>query len=99
MNKYCQGPKCHQLHDKQTGNVDQKAISIFKLELLASYGYGNGSFCTMNCQVIGGRKHGTRAVDHIGRIREPIKLVHEKMRGLKIMTIGIVVMARGILLR
>ena len=44
-------------------------------------------FARLSCQVIGGRNMELRAVDHFGRIHEPIRLVQEKMRGLKIMTI------------
>ena len=41
------------------------------------YGYGDNHFCTTICQGDWWAKHGTRAVDHFGRLHEPIKLVPE----------------------
>ena len=35
------------------------------------YGYGNGNFCTLNCQNDWWSEHGTRAVDNAGRIYQP----------------------------
>ena len=35
------------------------------------YGYGNGDFCTLNCQNDWWKEHGTRAVDHAGRLTQP----------------------------
>jgi hypothetical protein len=34
------------------------------------YGYGGGNFCTLNCQNDWWSEHGTRAVEHIGILRE-----------------------------
>ena len=34
-------------------------------------GYGNGDFCTLSCQDDWWREHGTRAVDHAGRLHQP----------------------------
>ena len=76
MNKYCQGPKCHtyMTKDRKRGIKGDK---YFQTRTVGRYGYGDGSFCTMNCQADWWAKHGTAAVDHFGRIREPIKLVPE----------------------
>ena len=41
------------------------------------YGYGNGSFCTLNCQNDWWQEHGTRAVDYIGILREPKAMTPE----------------------
>jgi hypothetical protein len=41
------------------------------------YGYGNGDFCTLSCQNDWWTKHGTRAIDHFGRLHEPIRLIPE----------------------
>ena len=76
MNKYCQGPKCHtyQTTDRKRG---PKGAKYFQTRTIGHYGYGNGNFCTMNCLGDWWAKHGTHAVDHVGRIREPIKMTPE----------------------
>jgi len=76
MNKYCQGPKCHtyQTTDRKRG---PKGSKYFQTRVVGRYGYGDGSFCTMGCQGDWWAKHGTRAVDHFGRLHEPIRLVPE----------------------
>ena len=76
MNKYCQGPKCHtyMTTDRKRGPKGEK---YFQTRTVGRYGYGDGSFCTMNCHNDWWAKHGTQAVDHFGRIREPIKLTAE----------------------
>ena len=76
MNKICQGPKCHtyMTQDRKRG---MKGSKYYQTRTVGRYGYGNGSFCTMNCLGDWWGKHGTHVVDHIGRIREPIKLVPE----------------------
>ena len=76
MNKVCQGPLCHtyQTTDRKRG---PKGSKYFQTRTVGRYGYGDGSFCTMNCQADWWAKHGTRAVDHFGRIHEPIKLTEE----------------------
>jgi hypothetical protein len=40
-------------------------------------GYGDGSFCTVGCLGDWWAKHGTRAIDHFGRLYEPIRLAPE----------------------
>jgi len=76
MNKYCQGPNCHQYmtQDRKRG---MKGAKYFQTRTVGKYGYGSGSFCTMNCLGDWWGKHGTHAVDHFGRIREPIKMTEE----------------------
>ena len=41
------------------------------------YGYGNGDFCTLNCQDDWWKEYGTRAVDQAGRITKPLVMSHE----------------------
>jgi len=41
------------------------------------YGYGNGDFCTLNCQNDWWKEHGTRAVDNAGRIYQPRVMTEE----------------------
>ena len=76
MNKYCQGPNCHtyMTTDRKRG---PKGAKYYQTRTVGKYGYGNGSFCTMNCLGDWWGKHGTHVVDHIGRIREPIKMTEE----------------------
>ena len=76
MNKYCQGPECHtyQTTDRKRG---PKGSRYFQTRTVGRYGYGDGNFCTMICLNDWWAKHGTQAVDHFGRIREPIKLTPE----------------------
>ena len=76
MNKYCQGPLCHtyMTTDRKRG---MKGDKYFQTRTVGSYGYGNGNFCTLSCQDDWWAKHGTRAIDHFGRIHEPIRLVPE----------------------
>ena len=76
MNKYCQGPKCHtyQTIDRKRG---PKGNKYFQTRVVGRYGYGDGNFCTQGCMGDWWAKHGTRAVDHFGRLHEPIKLTEE----------------------
>ena len=73
MTKVCQGPKCHtyQTTDRKRG---MKGSKYYQTRTVGKYGYGDGSFCTMNCQGDWWAKHGTRAIDHFGRLHEPIRL-------------------------
>ena len=74
--KYCQGPKCHtyQTTDRKRG---PKGDKYFQTRSISTYSYGDQSFCTLSCQNDWWTKHGTQAVDHFGRLREPIKLTPE----------------------
>ena len=76
MNKYCQGPKCHtyMTTDRKRG---PKGSKYFQTRSVGRYGYGDNHFCTQGCWSDWGVKHGTQAVDHFGRLREPIKLTEE----------------------
>jgi hypothetical protein len=76
MNKYCQGPKCHtyQTQDRKRG---PKGSKYFQTRTISRYGYGDNHFCTQSCWSDWWVKHGTAAVDHFGRLREPIKLTPE----------------------
>ena len=76
MNKYCQGPSCHQYMttDRKRG---PKGSKYFQTRTIGRFGYGNGNFCTLNCHNDWWEKHGTAAVDHFGRLHEPIKMTPE----------------------
>ena len=76
MNKYCQGPKCHtyMTTDRKRG---PKGSKYFQTRSVGRYGYGDSHFCTQSCWSDWWVKHGTAAVDHFGRLHEPIKLTPE----------------------
>ena len=74
--KYCQGPKCHtyQTSDRKRGT---KGSKYFQTRTVNNYSYGDNHFCTVICQGDWWAKHGTAAVDHFGRLHEPIRLTEE----------------------
>ena len=76
MNKYCQGPKCHtyMTTDRKRG---MKGDKYFQTRTVNHYCYGGSNFCTVICLNDWWEKHGTRAIDHFGRLHEPIRLVPE----------------------
>ena len=76
MNKYCQGPNCHtyQTQDRKRG---PKGSKYYQTRTVNQYGYGDSHFCTQSCWSDWWVKHGTAAVDHFGRLHEPIRLTEE----------------------
>jgi hypothetical protein len=76
MNNYCQGPKCHtyMTTDRKRGS---KGSKYYQTRTVGRYGYGDNHFCTVICQGDWWAKHGTRAIDHFGRLHEPIRLAPE----------------------
>ena len=76
MNKYCQGPDCHtyMTTDRKRG---MKGSKYFQTRTLGRYGYGDNNFCTTICLGDWWAKHGTRAIDHFGRLHNPIRLTQE----------------------
>ena len=76
MTKLCQGPKCHtyMTTDRKRG---MKGSKYFQTRTVGRYGYGDNHFCTTICLGDWWAKHGTRAIDHFGRLHEPIRLIPE----------------------
>ena len=68
--KYCQGPMCHEhkTKDRIRGPKGDKHYETRKKT------YYHDEFCDQRCMYDWMRKHGTRAVDHFGRIHEPKRL-------------------------
>ena len=66
--KYCQGTKCHEYKtkDRIRGHKGDKHYETRK----RSHMYYNGNFCSLICQDDWFREHGTRAIDHFGRVTE-----------------------------
>ena len=60
--------------DRRRGS---KGSKYFQTRTMGRYGYGDNNFCTTICLGDWWAKHGTRAIDHFGRLHEPIKLTPE----------------------
>ena len=74
--KYCQGPSCHMYQTKDRIRGPQGA-KHYQTRRRSSFYYLGGNACSMNCQADWFEKFGNRAVDHFGRIHEPIKLTED----------------------
>ena len=74
--KYCQGPNCHtyETKDRLRG---PKGNKYYQTRRRSSFYYLGGNACNMICQNDWFEKFGQRAVDHFGRITEPLKLTPE----------------------
>ena len=74
--KLCQGTKCHTYHtqDRLKGSKDNKTIQTRRR---SNFYYGNGNFCSLNCQTDWFNDFGNRAIDHFGRLTEPKHLTEE----------------------
>ena len=73
MIKLCQGTSCHR-YDTQDRKRGTKGNKRNQTRTVGRYGYGGGNFCTLNCQNDWWAEHGTRAVDYIGSLTQPIVL-------------------------
>ena len=76
MSKLCQGPSCH-MYDTVDRKRGPKGNKRNQTRTVNRYGYGNENFCTLNCQNDWWQEHGTRAVDHAGRIHKPRVLTEQ----------------------
>ena len=76
MSKLCQGPSCHQ-YDTTDRKRGPKGNKRNQTRTVGKYGYGNGDFCTLNCQNDWWKEYGTRAVDQAGRIHQPLIMTEE----------------------
>ena len=74
--KYCQGPKCHTYRTKDRIR-GPKGAKYYQTRRRSKFYNLGGNACSMNCERDWFEKFGNRAVDHFGRIREPIKLTEE----------------------
>ena len=66
---FCQGPKCH-LYKTQDRIKGTKPNKTYQTRRRSSFYYGNGNFCSLNCQNDWFDKFGNRAIDHFGRTTE-----------------------------
>ena len=74
--KYCQGPKCHEYRTKDRIR-GPKGAKYYQTRRRSSFYYLDGNACSMACQGDWFRKFGEPALNHFGRIHEPIKLTEE----------------------
>ena len=74
--KYCQGPKCH-TYDTKDRLRGPKGNKTYQTRRRSSFYYLGGNACDTRCQQDWFDKFGERAVNHFGRIYEPIKLTEE----------------------
>ena len=71
--KYCQGPKCHE-HKTKDRIKGSKGDKHYETRKRSSFYYLGGNACDMRCQNEWFELHGTRAIDHFGRIHEPKRI-------------------------
>ena len=67
--KYCQGPICHE-HKTKDRIRGPKGDKHYETRKRSSFYYHN-EFCSLMCQDEWFNLHGTRAIDHYGRLHEP----------------------------
>ena len=70
MSKLCQGPSCH-MYDTTDRKRGPKGNKRNQTRTIGTYSYGNGNFCTLNCQNDWWALHGNQAVDYFGRLHQP----------------------------
>ena len=71
--KYCQGPKCHE-HRTKDRIRGPKGDKHYETRKRSEFYYLGGNACDMRCQNEWFALHGTRAVDHFGRLHEPKRI-------------------------
>ena len=76
MSKLCQGPSCHMYDttDRKRGPKGNKRNMTRKV---GQYGYGKKNFCTLTCYNDWADEYMDRAIDYIGRLREPKAMTAE----------------------
>ena len=74
--KYCQGPDCHKYKTKDRLR-GPKGAKTYQTRRRTDFYYLGGNACDMRCQNDWFQKFGEQAVNHFGRIHEPIKLTED----------------------
>tara|TARA_Y100000310_G_scaffold56130_1_gene51457 strand:+ start:130 stop:498 length:369 start_codon:yes stop_codon:yes gene_type:complete len=74
--KYCQGPICHKYKTKDRIR-GPKGAKYYQTRRRSNFYYLGGNACGMYCERDWFEKFGDQAVNHFGRIHEPIKLTEE----------------------
>ena len=71
--KYCQGPNCH-TYETQDRIRGPKGAKTYQTRRRSQFYYLGNSACSMQCERDWFNKFGEQAINHFGRIHEPIKL-------------------------
>jgi|TARA_R110002126_G_scaffold41537_1_gene120651 hypothetical protein len=71
--KYCQGPDCHRYETKDRLR-GPKGAKYYQTRRRSEFYYMGGNVCSLRCQDDWFKKFGEQAINHFGRIHEPIKL-------------------------
>ena len=76
MTKLCQGPSCHRYDttDRKRGPKGNKRNITRNV---GTYSYGGKNFCTLTCYNDWADENMDRAIDYIGRLREPKAMTPE----------------------
>jgi len=74
--KLCQGTKCHQ-YSTQDRLKGTKGSKTFQTRRRSNLYYGNGNFCSLNCQNDWFNDFGNKAINHFGRLEEPKHLTED----------------------
>ena len=75
--KYCQGTKCHEYKTKDRIK-GTKGSKSYQTRRRSHFYYGQGNFCSLNCQNDWLNQHIEHALDHFGRTTEPKKVMCDK---------------------
>tara|TARA_Y100001963_G_scaffold27433_1_gene37381 strand:+ start:105 stop:473 length:369 start_codon:yes stop_codon:yes gene_type:complete len=71
--KYCQGPLCH-TYDTKDRKRGPKGNKVNQTRRRSNFYYMGGNVCSMQCQDDWFKKFGEQALNHFGRITQPIVL-------------------------
>jgi len=71
--KYCQGPLCH-TYDTKDRKRGPKGNKVNQTRRRSSFYYLQGNACSMQCQDDWFKQYGEAALNHFGRITQPIVL-------------------------
>ena len=71
--KYCQGPLCH-TYDTKDRKRGPKGNKVNQTRRRSNFYYMQGNVCSLQCQDDWFKQFGERALNHFGRITQPIVL-------------------------
>ena len=75
--RYCQGTKCHEYRTKDRIR-GTKGSKSYQTRRRSSFYYGEGNFCSVNCQHDWLVKNIEQALNHFGRTTEPKKTMCDR---------------------
>jgi len=74
--KLCQGTQCH-TYNTQDRVKGTKGNKTNQTRRRSNFYYGNGNFCSLNCQNDWFNAFGDRAINYFGRLTEPKHLTEQ----------------------